>query len=80
MAPYSPGNFTSLDRNTSRSKVKFAKWRTITTQLFATFLVIFKIIDGSYSSDEQPHDDQLSTEKLNCSGMNIDHKGIQRGN
>ena len=70
MAPYSPGNLTSPDENISRSKTKYAKWRTITIPLLATFLVIFKVVNEVNSSGEKPNHDQLSIEKLNCSGMN----------
>ena len=69
MAPYSPGNLTSPDE-ISRSKTKYAKWRTITIPLLASFLVIFKVVNEVNSSEENPNHDQLSIEKLNCSGMN----------
>ena len=70
MAPYSPGNLTAPDENISRSKTKYAKWRTITIPLLATFLVIFKVVNEVNSSEEKLNHDQLSIEKLNCSGMN----------
>ena len=72
MAPYSPGTRNAPDENFSESRCKPIRWRRFATTPLAIFLLVFVVISNFNDSEETQNVNLLSTEKLNCSGINFE--------